>query len=189
MALVASRLKKAGYDVESLGYTSSKQSLEGMADEIRRSIPKRFEDGFMIVGHSLGGLVGLTLADQLGPKVVNRMVMIGTPLLGSPAADIMLRTRLSSLLYGPIWSDLSPAERMQKDHAREGLQIGMVAGVVPGTGALPGGAGDGLIRLSSTQSKALTAHTTVRASHASLLVQKSVVDHANSFLRDARFAA
>jgi pimeloyl-ACP methyl ester carboxylesterase len=187
MYVLASRLGRMGFDVEVLGYRSKGRSLDDMANEIEASLPTRFAGRFDIVAHSLGGLVGHQLCKKLGPTSIKRMVMLGSPLLGSRFAEIMIRSRSAEWMYGPIWHDLRPDVRLEHDQTVDGVEYGMIAGVIPGSRYLPRGETDGLIRLSATRAKMLKEHMVLNASHAMLLINKSAAENAARFLIDGSF--
>jgi pimeloyl-ACP methyl ester carboxylesterase len=187
MYVLAARLGRLGFDVEVLSYRSHGQSLAKMTDEIQAVLPERFNGRFDIVAHSLGGLVGHQLAKRLGPSAIRKIVMLGSPFLGTRAAGVLVRSRLAKYMYGPIWSDLLPEVRRQFDFRIDGIEMGMIAGIVPGTRFLPRGASDGLIPLTSTKAACLNDHIAIPASHATLLISKAAADNVGSFLKSGHF--
>jgi pimeloyl-ACP methyl ester carboxylesterase len=187
MYILAARLGRLGFDVEVLSYRSHGQSLTQITDEIEASLPARFNCRFDIVAHSLGGLVAHQLATRLGSDAINKVVMLGSPFLGTRAADVLVKSRLARLIYGPIWSDLLPVERRKHDVRIDGVDFGMIAGVVPFTRYLPRGESDGLIPVSSTKGTLFKQHITISASHATLLISKAAAEHAGSFLQHGHF--
>lgn len=187
MYILAARLGRLGFDIEVLSYRSHGQSLSQMTDEVAANLPDRFNGRFDIVAHSLGGLVAHQLAMRLGPKAINKVVMLGSPFLGTRAADVLIRSRIARLLYGPIWADLLPVERQKHDVQIEGIEFGMIAGVVPLTRFLPKGASDGLIPVTSTKGAAFKQHITIPASHATLLISKAATENIGSFLLHGHF--
>lgn len=187
MYVLAARLGRLGFDVEVLSYRSHGQSLAQMTDEIQAILPERFNGRFDVVAHSLGGLVGHQLAQRLGSATINKVVMLGSPFLGTRVADVLVRSRVARFIYGPIWSDLLPEERRKHDIRIEGIEMGMIAGVIPGTRLLPRRASDGLIPLASTKGACFKHHVTIPASHATLLISKAAADNVGSFLKSGHF--
>jgi hypothetical protein len=187
MYILAARLGRMGFDVEVLAYKSHGQSLSQMTDEIQAALPERFKGRFDIVAHSLGGLVAHELAKRLGATAISKVVMLGSPFLGTRAAGVMVRSRVARFIYGPIWSDLLPAVRRNLDVRVDGVTMGMIAGVIPGTRFLPRGASDGLIPLASTKGISFAQHITIPASHATLLISKTVAENVGSFLKYGHF--
>lgn len=187
MYILAARLGRMGFDVEVLAYKSHGQSLSQMTDEIQAAIPERFNGRFDIVAHSLGGLIAHELARRLGSAVISKVVMLGSPFLGTRAARVIVRSRVARFIYGPIWSDLLPAVRRELDVRVDGVTMGMIAGVIPGTRFLPRGASDGLIPLTATRGVSFAQHITIPASHATLLISKTAAENVGSFLKYGHF--
>jgi pimeloyl-ACP methyl ester carboxylesterase len=182
MYVLAARLGRMGFDVEVVAYRSHGQSLSQMTDEIQSALPERFNGKFNVVAHSLGGLVGHQLAERLGSKAISKVVMLGSPFLGTRAAGFLANSWMARFIYGPIWSDLLPEVRREHDIRIEGVELGMIAGVIPGTRFLPRGASDGLIPLASTKGGCFNHHIAIPASHATLLISKVAADNVGSFL-------
>lgn len=187
MCALAARLDRQGFDVEILSYRSNGRSLAQMTDEIQSSLPERIINRFDIVAHSLGGLVGHQLAARLGASTISKVAMLGSPFLGTRAAEVIVRSRIARFIYGPIWNDLLPEERRKHDFSIDGIDMGMIAGVLPGTRFLPRGASDGLIPLASTKGTCFQHHIAIPASHASLLISKVAADNIGFFLKCGRF--
>lgn len=187
MYVLAARLGRLGFDVEVLSYRSHGQSLAQMTDEIQAILPERFNGRFDVVAHSLGGLVGHQLAKKLGSSTINKVVMLGSPFLGTRVAGVLVKSCVARFIYGPIWSDLLPEERQKQDVRIEGIEMGMIAGIIPGTRFLPRGASDGLIPLASTKGACFDHHIAIPASHATLLISKAAADNVGSFLKFGHF--
>lgn len=83
------------YDVAGRDQELNSGTFLNMADEIRALASESDTGKVTIVAHSNGGLVGKALIDILGPDaaLVDRLVMVGTPQLGTPSA-------ISAMLHG-----------------------------------------------------------------------------------------
>ncbi|MEM1434733.1 MAG: alpha/beta fold hydrolase, partial [Pseudomonadota bacterium] len=90
MLLLNSALTKAGFDVYSLNYPSTRLPPEALVELIGEQFVSCCGDGSVtvhFVGHSFGGLL---LRDYLGhhpPENLGRVVLMGTPNKGSRLAD------------------------------------------------------------------------------------------------------
>lgn len=187
MCCLAARFRRIGYNVEVLSYRSRGQSLSQMTDEIQTKLPESFKGRFNIVAHSLGGLVAYELAKRLGSRSVEKVVMLGTPFLGTSLAGSIANSRMCRFIYGPIWHDLVPEVRRQQDVRIEGIEMGMIAGVVPGSQFFPGGPTDGLVPLTSTKGSCFSQCIEIAGSHAALLISRSAALKVAAFLRFGRF--
>lgn len=83
------------YDVAAQNQHLNSGAFLNMADEIRALATESDTGKVTIVAHSNGGLVGKALIDRLGPDaaLVDRLVMVGTPQLGTPSA-------IAAMLHG-----------------------------------------------------------------------------------------
>lgn len=182
---LARRLRREGFDVEVFGYPSilggPEPAIAALIERLRGSPPLH------LVGHSLGGLIGMEALRRAPDLPVRRMVCLGSPLCGSHAARGLGRHRWTAPVLGrsgallqagcPPWSGEVP--------------VGMVAGNVPrGLGRLFArfdGESDGTVGLDETRLPGLAAHCIVPASHTGLVFSAAAARQAAHFLRDGRF--
>jgi pimeloyl-ACP methyl ester carboxylesterase len=89
MSLVRLRLRRTlGVNVSQFSYHSV---TEGIAENTRRLsnfIRRLHADSVHLVGHSLGGVLALQMLRRFPTDKVNRVVCLGSPLVGSSAAQI-----------------------------------------------------------------------------------------------------
>lgn len=83
------------YDVAEQDQQLTDGTLLNLAEEIRTLAAESDTGKVTIIAHSNGGLVGKALIDTLGPDavLVDRLVMVGTPQLGTPSA-------IAAMLHG-----------------------------------------------------------------------------------------
>jgi len=181
---LAWRLRARGFSVQTFGYASifggPEVAVPQLLARLRRSGP------ISLVGHSLGGLLALQALREDPTLPVQRVVCLGSPLLGSNTARSLAENGLGAalgrssdlLLQGlPAWQ--GPAE------------VGLVAGCVPhGLGSLMGamaGASDGTVALEETRLPGLSDHCVVRCSHSGLVFSPEAAVQAAHFLRHGHF--
>lgn len=182
---LARRLRREGFDVEVFGYPSilggPEPAIAALIERLRSSPPLH------LVGHSLGGLIGLEALRRAPDLPVQRMVCLGSPLCGSHVARSLGRRRWMAPVLGrsgtllqagcPPWAGAVP--------------VGMVAGnVARGLGRLFArfdGESDGTVGLDETRLPGLAAHCIVPASHTGLVFSAAAARQAAHFLRDGRF--
>jgi pimeloyl-ACP methyl ester carboxylesterase len=189
MALIARRLRTAGFRPHVLAYSGWSASIDEIVDGLLRKIKGlRLEGGADVLGHSLGGLVGRRLVERGREAIgVEKLVMIGTPLLGNSFALFAERSGLGGLAFRKVWRDLAPSS-CDRNHERiDGVRIGMIAGAAPGSALLYGSPSDGVVSLRRTMGTHLDGHVVVPASHAFLLISNAATRHAVSFLRNGAF--
>lgn len=192
MHLLRKRLQQAGYVVHPFRYPSVRRTACANAKSLRAFVNNIDADILHFVAHSLGGLVVLHLFDQAPLERPGRVVLMGTPLQGSQAAQRaahipllghwLLGSSLSGGLQGgvPAW------------HAHR--ELGMIAGIgnTPGIGSLMGGPlskpHDGTVSLCETRAPYVSSHIEVSCGHFGLLFRADVADLVVRFLRDGRFS-
>lgn len=185
LAPLAWRLHREGFEVELFGYASLFGGAEAAMPRLAERIAASGARG--LVGHSLGGLLALeTLRRRPGAAVVERVVCLGSPLLGSATAGslaglgagVALGRSADLLRRGvPVW-DERPA-------------VGMVAGnLAHGFGrwiAHLDGTSDGTVALAETRWPGLADHCEVACGHSGLVLSAEVAGQVGRFLREGRF--
>ncbi len=185
LAPLARRLRRAGFEVDVFGYPS----VFGGAETAIAQLIEALSDAppLHLVGHSLGGLIGLEALRRAPRLPVARMVCIGSPLCGSAAARSLGRRAWSAPVLGrsgallqngcPPWRGRPP--------------VGVVAGdVARGIGRLLArfdGASDGTVAVAETRLPGLADHCVVHASHTGLVFSAAAAAQAAHFLREGRF--
>jgi pimeloyl-ACP methyl ester carboxylesterase len=142
------------------------------------------------VGHSLGGLVIHRFLERYPAQPPGRAVFLGTPCVGSRAAERASRFAPVAHLMGRSVAEelLKPRER-RWTHQRE---LGIVAGTEPiGVGQLIAGFdedNDGTIAVSETRMPGASDHLVLPVSHLGLLLSARVAHQTGVFLTQGRFA-
>lgn len=176
------RLTRAGFQVRRLGYPSTQSRISGSMSHVAQMIQAMGRPAH-IVGHSLGGLIGAMLLRE-GRLPIGRVVQLGSPNLGSPAADSLGGAWAIRKICGPAVGELAMHDRAKPAHGR----IAAIAGI--GGPALPGielrGPHDGVVSQASAWAGA--GHTaTVRSLHSFLPASAQAADLTAHFLTDGQF--
>jgi pimeloyl-ACP methyl ester carboxylesterase len=189
MALIARRLRTAGLRPHVLAYSGWSASIDEIVDGLLQEIEGlRLDSGADVLGHSLGGLVARRLAERGRDAIgAEKLVMVGTPLLGNSFASFADRSGLGRLAFRKVWRDLVPSACARNHERIDGVRIGMIAGATPGSAMLYGSPSDGVVSVQRTMGRSLDCHVVVPASHASLLVSNAAARHAVTFLRTGAF--
>jgi pimeloyl-ACP methyl ester carboxylesterase len=182
---LARRLRHEGFEVEVFGYPS----ILGGPEPAIAALIHRLQDGppTHLVGHSLGGLIGLEALRRAPRLPVQRMVCLGSPLCGSGAARSLGRRAWTAAVLGRSGALLQAGCVPWQGT----VPVGMVAGnVARGIGRLItrfDGESDGTVGLDETRLPGLAAHCVVPASHTGLVFSADAARQAARFLRDGRF--
>jgi pimeloyl-ACP methyl ester carboxylesterase len=143
-----------------------------------------------LVGHSLGGLVIYRLLERFPKQPAGRAVFLGTPCVGSRAAERAGRFAPVAHLMGQSVAEelLKPRER-RWDHARP---LGIIAGTQPlGFGQLVAGFdedNDGTIAVSETRMPGATDTLVLPVSHLGLLLSARAARETGLFLTTGHFS-
>lgn len=187
MTVMAKRLRANGHEVEVFSYPSRNNDLDGHADELHAFLGKIKTGELHLVGHSMGGLVILNMLNRFDDLPPGRVVLMGTPVMGSGVVK-----RLGKL----------PGQKLLFGKARENLLQGFQhtpmrheTGVIRGTHALGmgliagkhGEANDGTVAVSETELVGLKDSVEMDVTHTEMLVSAEVVEQVEQFLFHGRF--
>jgi hypothetical protein len=163
------------------------------AQALARFLLETRADTLHLVGHSLGGLVILKLFENgygagLAP---GRIVLLGSPLVGSRAARNLARLPLGRKILGRgVDEELLEVRQRRWNGERE---LGVIAGSLRlGLGQLvgaTGGPGDGTILVAETRLEGISQHLILRVSHTGLPFSAAVAAQTAAFLSTGRFLA
>jgi len=186
MALLARRLRQAGFAVRYFRYRSTRQRLGQAARALAEfacsvGAPPHF------VCHSMGGLVTLRMLAEAPNPQFRRVVLLGSPLQGSDVARRAARLPGGKRLLGAA----RPALEAGYTAVTAGSEVGAIAGTRSfGLGWLVGGLGgpgDGTVALAETRSDALSDRMKLPVTHTGMLISRKVAGQVVEFLRHGRF--
>lgn len=186
MRWLAARLRSQGFDTGLFGYYSLLQDTDAVVARLADAM--REHPGTHVLAHSLGGLLALRAAEQVGAGNLGRIVCLGSPLAGSQAAaSIVAKIPAGASLVGHNRALLAAGI----GHLPAGLQVAAIAGCVPlGLGGVVAHFAcehDGTVGIPETRVPGLADHMVLHASHTGLLFSGEAVRQATAFLREGRF--
>ena len=189
MALMRGRLARHGFDV--LAYAYPTVSL-GLAENVERL--RHYCDGLAcgklhLVGHSMGGLVALKVAELVPRGLLGRLVLVGTPFRDSFAARCLQRLPGGRRILGrsmPEWLEAPSAGRF------DACELGVIAGcrgVGLGRVIAPGlpKPHDGVVSVAETHVPGMRDHIVLKVAHTEMLVSRAVVQQVAAFLERGTF--
>jgi pimeloyl-ACP methyl ester carboxylesterase len=172
-------------------YPSMTSTISESAQELATFLREQRADTLHLVGHSLGGLVILKLFEhgegaQLPP---GRIVLLGSPLNGSRAAQNLARLPFGTKILGRGVHEELLIERQRRWTGQR--ELGVIAGSVGiGLGRLVGVYGapsDGTIFVDETRLPGILEHLVLRVSHTALPFSSTVARQTAAFLNDGSF--
>ena len=180
-------LERCGFKVARYGYRSVRRGLD---DNVRRlaAVCERAAAPPHLVGHSLGGLVIMTMMRAYPQIAVRRVVLIGSPYADCAAARGMARYSWSRGLLGQTIRDWLHKPRPR---VPDGVEVGVIAGDTSiGLGRLfvtlptPN---DGVVILDETHVPGAADSVVLHISHSAMLISPAVARAVCAFLKSGSF--
>jgi pimeloyl-ACP methyl ester carboxylesterase len=188
MALVAARLRRAGFAPRTFGYYG-REPLEANIERFARFVgASRSADAPHLVGHSLGGVLVFDMLSARPDIAVGRVVLLGAPVRGSLSGRRLGRHTVGRWMLGagaPRWHERDVEWRRCE-------ALGVVAGTWPvGLGQLLGRLpreNDGVVCVEETTVSGMAERVLVRHGHTMLAFSREVASLVQRFLHAGRFA-
>jgi len=192
MWLMAKRFKKAGYNVQRVGYDSLGQTPDQIQEEVSKQINDcctQMTKPVHFVGHSLGGLMIRAYLGSNEVENLGKVVLIGSPNSGTPVVDIH-KDKWWMKLAGETASALgTESGGFPKSLPKPTYPLGIIAGIVessPLSDAIPGD-DDGMVPVDSTRVEGMSDFIVVPTSHSMMRYNRAVFNETISFLRSGKF--
>lgn len=197
MRPIARALERDGYRVINLDYPSRRLPLERLADDyLPRELARRgalAAPRLHFVTHSMGSIVlRLYLGDHdHRPANLGRVVMLGPPNHGSPAADRAAERGWMRTLMGINMPRLGTGENgITHTLGPADFEVGIIAGsslLNPLFKRHMPGVHDGVVTTESAKLEGMRDFRVVPHSHTVMLWRRVVIDDVRAFLRDGKF--
>src|SRR5262245_45471555 len=183
MALLAARLRRRGYSVDTFTYRG-RGAYEANVEALARFAPGKA----CFVGHSMGGVLILDMLNRYPEIEARSVVLIGSPVRGCFAGRRFGAASLGRWMMGacrPLWEERAASWTRS-------APLGVVAGTLPmglgrAFGALPG-VNDGVVCVEETTVDGMTERALVRQGHSLLILSAAVGRLVERFLEAGRFA-
>lgn len=187
MLPLARRLERCGFAVTRHGYQSVRRGLRENARRLA-AVCEKSGAPLNLVGHSLGGLLIMTMLHNHPQVKVHRVVLLGSPYANSAAAQGMARFATSRGLLGRTIHDWL---RQPRPPIPDGVELGVIAGDLSiGLGRLVAHLprpNDGVVILDETQVPGAADSIVLHTSHTAMLVSPAVAHAACAFLKNGSF--
>lgn len=181
------RLAARGFRVRRFAYSSWRGSLAAHVASLAREV-QGAGAGVHLVGHSLGGLLILSLLSRPEGERVGRAVLMGAPCMGCHCASALLARPWLAPLVGPVLGQWLTTRRPAVPATAE---IGLVVGTLSiGIGRLfpqlprPN---DGIVAVCETALPEARETAVLDINHSGMLLSRPCVAEVASFLATGRF--
>ena len=181
-----------GFDLtlEAFRYSAASSSMGEITEQLDSFVRELKAPAVHFLGHSLGGLVIYRFFERFPDQPPGRVVFLGTPSVGSRAAERAGRfAPIAHLMGQSVAAELLEPHERRWAHARP---LGIIAGRQPiGFGRLfarfsePN---DGTVAVRETHMPGATDTIVLPVSHLGMLVSARVARETGTFLTHARFS-
>jgi len=182
--------RELGAETSAFAYASVRASAADNVAALAGYLSRLRADVLHLVGHSLGGVLIVKMFENPPSLPPGRIVLLGSPLNGSGAAE-----RLERWPFGRPILGLSMQQEVLAGRSRVwrgDRDLGVIAGDWPiGLGRIVGSFGgphDGTVAVAETRLDGATDHIVLAVSHSGMVLSSAVVRQTTAFLRDGRFA-
>ncbi len=187
-APLAGRLRRRGFRVALFSYRSLRWGMADIGVRLHAYARTRPEARIHFVGHSLGGLVILSMLARYRDLPVGRVILLGSPCNDCESARQLGKRRGGELLLGRALRDWTPADG---EAVARRVPVGIVAGTRRfGIGCLFATLdddNDGVVRVAETCLPGRADHVIVPVSHSGMLLSRRVADEVFHFLHKGHF--
>jgi pimeloyl-ACP methyl ester carboxylesterase len=183
--------RSLGGEAHAFSYRSVRGTMADHVTALGRLLDSLGADHVHLVGHSLGGIVILECFERgLGQRLApGRVVLLGSPVRGSEAAQRLARFRYGTALLGLTAREVLLAPR---DYRWAGARdLGVIAGsLAVGFGRLMGKLpqpSDGTVMVAETDLPGARQQLVMPVSHTGLVLSSSVARQVAAFLGSGAF--
>jgi pimeloyl-ACP methyl ester carboxylesterase len=189
LALQARRLRRLGYDVHLLSWSTVRKNFRANAEVLEKFLRTLNAPTIHLVGHSLGGVLIRALFQYFPAQRPGGIVTWGSPHQGSRAAISLARFGFGRWILGtPIAELLAGEPARWQPPARV---LGTLSGDFPcGLGAVIASLPrphDGVVTVAESGFTPAADARTLPVSHLGMLWSRAVVDQTDQFLHTGRF--
>ena len=197
MARLASSLRRDGYRVINVSYSSRRVPLEELAStwlpDLLRAHKADTAPRLHFVTHSMGGILLRLYLREQRPSNLGRLVMIAPPNHGSEVAEKLRNNCLFRLFTGKNGRRLGtgPDSLPLSLGPLENADLGIIAGsrsLNPLFSSWIAHPSDGKVAIESTKLAGMTDHLVLPISHTWLQYRRPVIAQVKTFLREGKFA-
>lgn len=179
-----------GFETRRFSYPTVRGSMAATLRQLANFVRGIDAERIHFVGHSLGGVVLCRYFERERCEREGRVVLLGSPLIGSRSAQAVARHAWLRRIVGPLVAEelVQPCEPRCWRCERE---LGIIAGTSPmGLGRFFARFDedcDGTVAVSETRLAGHKAHLALPVSHMGMLVSPLVARQVASFLSEGRF--
>lgn len=175
------RLEKEGYRVINMGYPSTSDNVEKLADSyLKKALEEKYADRtkkIHFVTHSMGGIVVRYYLVDNRLENLGRVVMLAPPNHGGEAADQWSPIKITNAILGPALKELTTnTESFVNSLPAPYYDVGIIAGKY-----------DGKVSVEKTKLVNMTDFVVVPHGHTWIMNDDQVIEFVMHFLSSGKF--
>ena len=194
MLKLESALKDEGYITKNIGYSSTGETIESLAEKEISIIVDRYKKiGFEkihFVTHSMGGLIVRYYLQEHDLPAGSRIVMLSPPNHGSEVADHFQESKFYKLIVGDVGQELATDSNVLSNLKQIIPEIGIIAGNKssnPYFSKLIPGEDDGRVSVDNTKLTEMKDFIVVPSTHLTIKYNGDVIKQTTHFLKNGKF--
>jgi pimeloyl-ACP methyl ester carboxylesterase len=188
MAVLGYRLRRRGFRVVTFFHFPWRGSLADKSTALRQKASRVESSTLHYVAHSMGGLIAVHMLLHEVPHARGRLVLLGSPVNGSVAAQKLARSRWGRRLLGACMMDArNGIASLAFDYETAAIAGNLKMGVGWFLGV--GRPCDGVVKVTEAIHVDLRDRRILPVSHAGMLLSRRVADLVQAFLRYGNFSA
>ena len=185
---LGNRLAECGFQPRYFHYPSLTQEVHQSARQLHDFVSRLEFEQVHLLAHSMGGVVALNMFDRHELPASTRVLLLGTPVLGSGVARVMA----SHCWMRPFLGAIAPEALTEAAPGWRGAhQLGVIAGTSPiGLWRLVGGvegASDGTVAVAETRLPGASDFLALKVNHMGMLLSAQVAAESCFFLHYGHF--
>lgn len=194
MLKLESALNDDGYITKNIGYSSTGETIESLAEKELSEIVERYKKiGFEkihFVTHSMGGLIVRYYLQEHDLPSGSRIVMLSPPNHGSEVADHFLESKFYQLIVGDVGQELATDSKILSELKPIIPEVGIIAGNKssnPYFSKIIPGEDDGRVAVDNTKLTEMKDFIVVPSTHLTIKYNNDVIKQTAFFLKNGIF--
>ena len=194
MLKLESALKDEGYITKNIGYLSTGETIESLADKELSEIVEKYKkigfDKIHFVTHSMGGLIVRYYLQEHNIPVGSRIIMLSPPNHGSEVADHFQESKFFKLIVGEVGQELTTDSNILTDLKPIVPEVGIIAGNKssnPYFSRIIPGEDDGRVAVDNTKLTEMKDFMVVPSTHLTIKYNDEVIKQTVFFLKNGKF--
>ena len=194
MLKLESALKNEGYMTKNIGYSSTGETIESLAEKELSEVVERYKKiGFEkihFVTHSMGGLIVRYYLQEHNLPAGSRIVMLSPPNHGSEVADHFQESKFYKLIVGDVGQELATDSNILSKFKPIIPEVGIIAGNKssnPYFSRIIPGEDDGRVAVDNTKLTEMKDFIIVPSTHLTIKYNDEVIKQTVFFLKNGKF--